>query len=311
MAPIIQPDALKALMGTPGLVIVDARGGPDARKNFEAQHIPGAIFVDLETDLSDIGVDAKDGGRHPLPDPVRFTGFLRGIGIQPDTHVVVYDDRSGAMGAARFWWMLRALGHTRVQVLNGGLAAAVREGLAVNADAGESSATETPMPRPSHEKNERIWAENTEGMGLPKEIKGWKLTEDRINWGLPTASMEEVAAATDDAAACIIDVREPERYGGLTEPYDLVAGHIPGAVNIFYGGNLDAEGHFLPPEQLRAKYRHIAERYGVQQVIVHCGSGVTACHTLLAMDQAGLGIPLLYVGSYSEWIRNGKPVVGQ
>ena len=272
------------LMGSGNLLLIDARGGPDAAKNYQVQHIPGAIFVDLETDLSDIGKEAKNGGRHPLPDPAAFTRFLRGIGIQPNTHVVVYDDRFGAMAAARFWWMLRALGHEKVQVLDGGLAAALKAQV------------------PAASGIEKHATGETEAAGLSHDEK----TQD---WKLPLASMEEVSAASGDPSRLIIDVREPERYRGETEPYDLVAGHIPGAVNIFYGSNLDENGYFLSPGQLQAKYEPLFKKYGIRHIILHCGSGVSACQTLLAMDYAGLGIPSIYVGSYSEWIRNGKPVV--
>ena len=187
----------------------------------------------------------------------------------------MYDDKNGANAAARFWWMLTALGHTAVQVLDGGMAAAVAAGFPT------SSTVPRPAPGPAY-------AQST--------------------WSLPLASVEEVAQAAHDPASLLIDVRDTSRYRGEQEPIDKIAGHIPGAVNIPFTDNLDGEGFFLPPALLRKKYAAALNNRPVEAVIVHCGSGVTACHTLLALAYAGLPVPKLYVGSWSEWSSNGRPV---
>lgn len=256
-------------------VIIDARGGEDARRRYETLHLEGARFADLDTDLAHIRENLAEGGRHPLPEPGAFARLLGDLGIAPDTPVVVYDDKNGANAATRFWWMLRAAGHKEVGVVDGGLEAAVK--------AGFPTGGELPGPK--------------------------KLTPYPFKtWMLPTVNMEQVERMAADETCLVIDVREAERYRGETEPYDPVAGHIPGAVNIPYTGNMDARGHFLDPAQLHEKYSRAIGGRPLNKVVVHCGSGVTACHSLLAMELAGLGIATLYTGSFSEWCRNDKPI---
>ncbi|UOQ52208.1 sulfurtransferase [Hymenobacter cellulosivorans] len=274
MQPLISASELSHRLATEPLVLLDARSGPDARARYQAAHLPGALFVDLERDLAHPTDNAAQGGRHPLP-PVRdFSHLLGCLGISPETPVVVYDDKSGANAAARTWWMLRSAGHAAVQVLDGGLSAAQAAGLALT-DAVEQSSPVSPYP-----------------------LTGWQL---------PLAPTAKVQEASETGSALIIDVREAPRYRGETEPIDLVAGHIPGARNVPFAGNLDAAGQYLPAAELRQKYEAVLDGRPAEQVIVHCGSGVTACHTLLAFDQAGLPIPRLYVGSWSEWSRNDFP----
>lgn len=280
MGPLIQAYDYKRLFiaGQREHVLIDARSGSDAAEKYMAMHLKGALHADLDHDLSNISEDAKNGGRHPLPATDSFAFLLGQLGIGPDTHVVVYDDKSGANAAARFWWMLRATGHAAVQVLDGGYEAALRAGIPGSLKAEMA------------QKNE------------PYLFGTWKL---------PIASMEQVQKASTDDRFLIIDVREAERYRGETEPYDIIAGHIPGAVNIPYHQNLDRDGFFHPPKYLREHFLKLTGNHDMDHVIVHCGSGVTACHTLLALDHAGLGIPALYTGSYSEWIRNNKPIITQ
>ncbi|ARS37772.1 sulfurtransferase [Pontibacter actiniarum] len=275
MVPIIKPHALLSLGQKQNLVLVDVRTGPDARLKYNAAHLKGALYVDLEQDLANKNASPADGGRHPLPGINRFSSLLGQLGIAPESHVVVYDDKYGANAAARFWWMLRAAGHTQVQVMDGGYQAAVAVGVPTGA------AAETPAARAPY----------------PFEA-----------WHLPTADINQTANAARAAASLVIDVRAPERFRGEKEPIDLVAGHIPGAVNIPFTTNLDASGFFVPPGQLYTRYRKALCNRKAEDVVVHCGSGVTACHTMLAMDYAGLGIPQLYVGSWSEWSRNERPV---
>ena len=275
MRPIISPADLLALYRQKNFTLIDARSGPKAKENYEKEHLKGALWVDLEQDLSEKAGNAAQGGRHPLPPVAKFARLLGQLGITPESHLVVYDDKSGANAAARFWWMLRAVGHEKIQVVDGGYQAAIDAGFPVNA----GSETSTPTT------------------AYPADT-----------WQLPLAEIEEVALAAQAPHAMVIDVREPGRYAGEFEPIDLVAGHIPGAINIPFADNLDANGFYLSPEKLQAKYTEVLSNIDPDNVIVHCGSGVTACHTLLAMAQAGREIPKLYVGSWSEWSRNERPI---
>jgi thiosulfate/3-mercaptopyruvate sulfurtransferase len=274
MRPLISPVELLALSSTKPIVIVDAGTGRDVRERYAALHLRGAFPVDLDQDLAAPVTNAAIGGRHPLPELPAFARLLGQLGIDQETHVVVYDDKSGA-NAARFWWMLTAVGHLAVQVVDGGLPAALAAGFPA------SSGPETPVA------------------GAPYPV---------TPWGLPTVTIEEVEQAAQSGAHLIIDVREAARYRGETEPIDLVAGHIPTAVNVPFSGNLAADGTFLTPEVLQNKYLALLQGRKPSEVTVHCGSGVTACHTLLAMAQAGLPIPNLYVGSWSEWSRTERPI---
>lgn len=271
LSPIISAEEL-ILLPKDKIILIDA--GP-SRERYEQQHFEGALFADLNSDLANVPEDAINGGRHPLPAPEYFAKVLGRLGISPESHVIVYDDKNGANPAARFWWMLRAAGHKKVQVLDGGLQAAITVGFQV------SNKAETSQ-----------------------SVNAYPFTR----WELPTADMQEVESFASDSSYLVIDVRDKERFDGLTEPIDLVAGHIPGAINIPFTTNLDSEGMFLSPRILREKYKSAFGKIPLENVTVHCGSGVTACHTLLALDHAGLGIPKLYVGSWSEWSRNGKTI---
>lgn len=275
MAPVIKAEELLQLKQQKELVLIDARAGKDAREQYSQNHLAGALFVDLEQQLATKTANAANGGRHPLPTPKKFATVLNALGISPSSHVIIYDDKNGSNAAARFWWMLRAAGHEQVQVLDGGMNAAVATGFPV-------SSTEEQL----------------------KTGGTYELTE----WKLPQANIEEVEQAAQQDDHLVIDVRDAYRYNGESEPIDLVAGHIPGAVNIPFAGNMDKDGFFLPPEELLKKYQAALENKKPENIIVHCGSGVTACHTILAMDYAGLEIPRLYVGSWSEWSRTDRPV---
>lgn len=270
--PLIPANNLLKLQDDPSLVLIDAGFGSE---KYLQKHLSGARYVDLNRDLSSIKEDPADGGRHPLPDPIAFGKTLEKLGISPDSRVVVYDDKQGAMSAARFWWMLKAIGHRQVQVLDGGMQAAEKAGFPTKS--GQESYSST-VPYPASE------------------------------WHLPLANLKEVASKAKDPDSRVIDVREAARYLGETEPIDLIAGHIPGAINVPFSENLDSTGHFLPADIVRKKYSSLLPISSAENTLVHCGSGVTACHTLLAMAHAGLGIPKLYVGSWSEWSRNNLPV---
>lgn len=273
MLPLINAAELKQL-SPQNYILIDARGFGNSRERYEEGHLKGALYVDLE-DLAEHTDNPAQGGRHPLPTTGNFAILLGSLGITPQSHVVVYDDKAAANPAARFWWMLKALGHKKVQVLNGGLQAAV--------DAGFALSTEIPIkPQPTD-------------YPVPATFKG-------------TATIDEVAKAAQNPDYIVIDVRETPRYLGQTEPLDLVAGHIPGAVNVPYNTNLNKDSRYLPAEELHAHYSNALGNLAPGNVIVHCGSGVTACHTLLALEQAGLSGARLYVGSWSEWSRRELPV---
>lgn len=263
MGPLIAPESLR-----PGMIVIDAR--PD-RAAYEAGHLEGAIHADLQSQLSsasDPGFDPKHGGRHPLPPIERWTRLLGEWGIAPESQVVVYDEADGSNAASRAWWMLRAVGHEHVAVLDGGYRAAVGAGLPV------STAPARPQPREPY-------------------------PADR--WQLPAVTMDDVERLRPGWK--ILDVRSAPRFRAETEPIDPVAGHIPGAVNLFFGENM-RDGRFKSAGELRAQYEALLDGTPPEQLIVHCGSGVTACHTLLALDAAGLPGASLYVGSWGEWCRN-------
>lgn len=275
LSPLIEAEELVNTYQSKGIILIDARTGVDAYKKYLHEHLRGALFVDLEKDLADIKANVAIGGRHPLPSPQNFAQFIGELGINTESHVVVYDDKNGANAAARFWWMLRSIGHKKIQVLNGGYDIAIRAGFPIAAG---------------------------------KETAAKKGIYKAHTWQSPTATMGEVEKAVADPLFTVIDVREKIRYDGEHEPIDLVAGHIPGAINIPFTNNLDKNGLFLSPAELRDKYLQLLQGIKPEDTIVHCGSGVTACHTILAMDAAGLSLPALYTGSWSEWSRNNLPV---
>lgn len=275
LSAIINATELQAIYKTENILLVDASNGPNTRLNYENKHLEGAIFADANTQLATIETDVAIGGRHPLPSIEDFSKTLGDIGITPQIWVVVYDDKNGANAAARFWWMLRAIGHEKVQVLNGGVQAAEKIGFPINSE---------PVSIAKTEK-------------YPCTTWQWLLV-----------SIDEVENAAQLPSHKVIDVREAYRYNGESEPIDLIAGHIPGAINFPFTENLDENGLFLAPEILKDKYSAILAESSAENAIVHCGSGITACHTLLAIHHAGFTMPKLYVGSWSEWSRNDKPI---
>lgn len=259
----------------PATILIDVRAGANAHERYLAGHLPNAILATLDDDLASHPADAAVGGRHPLPSLKDFAATLSRWGVTPGSHVVVYDDKNAAMGGARLWWMLRSIGHINVQVLNGGLKAATDEGIVLSAD-GYKPAAAGLYPIPEQYQH--------------------------------TVDIEEVKAAAKADDRLVIDVREGQRYLGHTEPLDLVAGHIPGAVNLFYSNSLSPEGKYLTSQALATLYKDIVGDVKPENVVVHCGSGVTACHTLLGMEHAGITGPKLYVGSWSEWSRRDLPI---
>lgn len=272
ISPIIQPEELLKL-NSENYILIDASAG--AKKRYDESHLSGALYIDLNTDLANIN-DFAIGGRHPLPPIEQFAETLGKFGIDSNSHVIIYDDKNGSNAAARFWWMLKAVGHKKAQVLNGGFEAAIKVGF------------------PSDSLKPEVAPKN------PYPV---------ISWQLPLAYIDEVELASKTDNQTIVDVRDADRFNGLTEPIDLIAGHIPNAINIPFTGNLDENGLFLSPSILKEKYSEALADAKPENIIVHCGSGVTACHMLLAMAYADLEIPKLYVGSWSEWSRNNKDMV--
>lgn len=235
------------------------------KREYEESHLPGAVFLDVEEHLS----AAEGPGRHPLPDRAQFAALLGSLGIEPDHHVVVYDQGPGAI-AARLWWMLRHLGHEKVSVLDGGFARWRESGYITTGI--------VPTPEP---------AAYEPGEG-------------------PTAVMDRENLLSKLDEVQVIDAREAERYRGEGETVDPVAGHIPTARSAPYDGNLTEEGVFKSPDDLAARFAALGldpER----PIVSSCGSGVTACHNILALRMAGYPEPILYPGSWSDWSASSLP----
>ena len=271
-SPVIQIEEFTEIQDQENVLLIEAGS---SRENYSKKHLENAFYLDLNEDLSEVLENAKNGGRHPLPKIENFAKTLVKIGAKKDSHFVIYDDKNGANAAARLWWTLRSVGFKKVQVLNGGLQTAEKSGL------------KTTSEIPVSNKSENL---------------------ELTNYQLPQKNLEEVKESSITKDKIIIDVRETARYNGEIEPIDLVAGHIPNAINIPFSANLDENGLFKSPEILKDQYFKILEGKNSEDIIVHCGSGVTACHTLLAMEYAGLEIPNLYIGSWSEWSSNELPI---
>jgi thiosulfate/3-mercaptopyruvate sulfurtransferase len=265
---LISAESLHALLGDARLRLFDCRFDlmrpDDGRARYEAGHLEGAFYAHLNRDLS--ASPTPGSGRHPLPEPEVFEARLRSWGVNSDSQVVAYDD-TGGMYASRLWWMLRWLGHEAVAVLDGGLRRWMQLGLPLTGD--------LPLPGPGN------------FTARPRHSLA--------------ADAREVLAAASDARRVVLDARAPERYRGEVEPIDAVAGHVPGARNHPFALNLDPEGRFLAPEALRLAFAPSLRGVPVAGVVAMCGSGVTACHLLLALEHAGLTGARLYPGSWSEW----------
>jgi thiosulfate/3-mercaptopyruvate sulfurtransferase len=275
---LIDVDSLAALK-VPA-VLLDCRSDlsePGAgRRAYAAGHIPGARYADLNLDLS--SPVTLGGGRHPLPSPDALADFFAAAGIGDETQVIAYDDANGSF-AARAWWLLRWLGHDAVAVLDGGFKAWVAAGGAAGGAPLESG--ESP-PAP----------------GRAKPSFTVRLRPETV------LTAADVQRALEDPRRLLVDARAAERFAGTVEPLDRVAGHVPGAVNHPFTANLREDGRFLPAGELRRRW--LARLGGTEPsaAILMCGSGVTACHNILAMTSAGLPGGKLYAGSWSEWIRD-------
>ncbi len=273
---LVDGATLQQHLGDPAWCVVDLRhqlaDTGYGERVYAASHIPGAVFLHLDRDLS--GPLTGKNGRHPLPDPERLKACLGAAGIGNDTQVVVYDDAQG-MIAGRLWWLLRWLGHSRVAFLDGGFPLWQAEGRTVDSIVPSRAPTQFA--------------------------------------GMPDATMLIDAAALlaslDSPELCLIDARGPDRFRGENETIDPVAGHIPGARNRCFKDNLEPDGRFKPAAVLRAEYLALMAGAASSQVVAQCGSGVSACLDLLAMEIAGLHGARLYAGSWSEWCSDpARPV---
>lgn len=274
---LVTADQLAAHLTDERWVVIDCRfnlAEPEAGQRAYTQgHIPNARYAHLDRDLS--GPRTAGSGRHPLPDPTALAARLGSWGIGNDTQVVTYDDGPGAF-AARLWWLLRWQGHPAVAVLDGGWTAWTAQNFPVN------SAKVDITPRHFARRPALAQAVDTTFVA---------------------------ALCAKEARGSLVDVRSPARYAGYNEPIDKVAGHIPSAVNIPFERNLSEHGTFRTAEQLRELYTPHLPPTGAPDLVAMCGSGVTACHTLLALEHAGLTGAKLYAGSWSEWITDpSRPV---
>ena len=278
---LIEPSELAANSGDENWAILDCRfdlARPEwGASAYSAGHVPHALYAHLDRDLSSAVTPTT--GRHPLPRIEAFVATVGGWGIDEGVQVVAYDQNNGAY-AARLWWLLRWVGHTHVAVLNGGFAAWQQAGLPVS--------TQPDIRRPRRFSPGPAEAGVVSTHELEKLLAGGQLANGR---------------------RALIDARSADRFAGQNETIDPVAGHIPGARNHPFAHNLDAQGRFLSAQTLRSKWQETLRGVAPSEAISMCGSGVTACHNLLALEVAGLPGAQLYAGSWSEWIREpARPV---
>ncbi len=269
---LISTSDLRTHLYNPNLIILDCRfdlNDPELGfSKYRENHIPGAIYANLNRDLSSPIISGKTG-RHPLPEITALSDIFSKWGITANTQVIAYDDRGGAI-AARLWWLLKWLGHQKVAVLDGGFPKWKAENLPTD-NSIVTPKTKQFSPQPN---------------------------EDLIT------SIKEVEKFITDQAICLVDSRTPERYSGKEEPIDPIAGHIPGAINLPFIDNLNEDGIFKSQKELSERFSEIAEHFPSNEITFYCGSGVTASHNILAMYHAGYNMPKLFPGSWSEWITN-------
>ena len=265
---LISTDVLAEHLVNPSWLIADCRYNLNdetwGRAQYESAHIPGAVFVDIAHDLA--GPRTGTNGRHPLPPLEDMAATFARLGIADDIQVIAYDQEAGAF-ASRLWWMLRYLGHDAVAVVDGGFAKWTREGRPVR------GGVDTRRPAPF----------------IPRLRKEMRVT------------VGETLAHLGDPSVLLIDARSPDRYAGKPDPLDTIYGHIPGARNRYYRDNVDDAGTMRSGRELRTDFEKVLAGSPASQAVMYCGSGITACHNLLAMEHAGLRGARLFAGSWSEW----------
>lgn len=271
---LISKEELSKNLDNPHFVIIDCRFSlADPMEGWslhKASHIPRAQYANLDTDLSSPFIKGKTG-RHPLPEVKEITQKIEEYGIDNSSQVIIYDQSHGGI-AARLWWLLKWLGHEKVAVLDGGWKAWVEANL--------STSNESFIPKKGH-------------------FEPTLLINAQVD-------INFVDTIRNDENYCLIDSRTAARYRGEIEPIDPIAGHIPGAISAPFPENLDENGHFLSKEKLRERFENLKGKISSDKIVFYCGSGVTACHNLLAYEHAGLGRAKLFVGSWSGWIADGK-----
>ncbi|PKN84097.1 MAG: sulfurtransferase [Chloroflexi bacterium HGW-Chloroflexi-8] len=274
---LIEVNELFKNISNPDYIIIDCRFDLSNENwgysDYLKGHIPGAQYADLNKNLS--SPITLSTGRHPLPNSEKFIAFLSELGIDKNKTVVVYDASYGSY-AARLWWLLRAYGHSSIVLLNGGFQAWTAAGFSIES-----------------------------GIALKNSSKF--VGDFSVEYMIDQESIEK---NINDEKFLLIDARSPQRFAGIEEPIDSVAGHIPGAINIFHQTHLDQNGFLLPNNKLEEIYSFIGKNVIEEHVVLYCGSGVTSCFNLFAMAHIGYEKPKLYAGSWSEWIRNSEhPVV--
>lgn len=274
---LMDVQAVSEMLGESRFRLVDCRfnlAQPlEGHTEYLQAHIPGAVYANLDQDLAaPIGAST---GRHPLPEVENFARTLAKWGVDNETHMLVYDQKSGAI-AARLWWMLRWLGHKKVSLIDGGFAA---------------------------------WVEGGYPVERGRTVHGRRDFMPVSEVGRVVTTAEMVSNLQQDGMPALIDARDSNRFAGVSEPIDAVAGHIPGAVNFPVARSLDTSGRWLSRELLQQRWQQILSPLPETRWIAMCGSGVTACHLALSAEYAGFAAPGLYVGSWSEWIRDpARPV---
>jgi len=266
-----------AALSPDGVLIVDCRfdlaDPAKGERDYQAEHIPGAVFAHLDRDLSDLSRVPLGLGRHPLPSEAAFSAVLSRLGWRPGLQVVSYDASNGSLAAARLWWLLRLCGMREAAVLDGGYAAWKAAKLPVSQAVPACEPTQVSV----HYQSSQVVLDHAAIRSMPDDL--------------------------------LIDARATPRYRGDVEPIDRVAGHVPGAANRPFTDNLQADGRFKSPAQLREEFRAVLGEHAPEHVVHMCGSGVTACHNLLAMEHAGLAGSRLYAPSWSGWISDAsRPV---
>jgi thiosulfate/3-mercaptopyruvate sulfurtransferase len=274
---LLRADDLASHLNDPAWVIFDCRHDlvdhAKGERLYRDGHVPGAHFAAVETAMS--GAKTGKNGRHPLPEPAAIAEFFARHGVTRESTIVAYDD-AGGLYAARLWWLARWIGFSRVALLDGGWPKWISEGRPVS--------REVPGPTPTGVENVSA---------APAQV-----------W-----SAADVQRLLSDATCALIDARAGERYRGEVEPMDPVAGHIPGALNRFYKANLNADLTFRPAEEIRREFEVLVDGRAPERVGHQCGSGITACANIFAMEYAGLAGSKLYAGSWSEWVADpSRPV---
>lgn len=289
---LIDPASLFTLIQAGTCIVFDVRHDlSDHQAGFRAwssAHIPGAVFLDHERDLC--APKTGKNGRHPLPALADFAALMRFHGVTPGVHVVIYDASHGAF-AAHLWWMLRWMGHENVSLLDGGWAAWQSAGLPVASGAGQQGSA------------------GVSRSGVVSQGVANSLSATDISPAMSTVDAARILQNMTQPEFVVIDARAENRFRGETEPMDPVAGHIPGALNRPNTLNCQADGRFLPADQLRAAFEGLLAGRAPTAVVHQCGSGITACHNLFAMELAGMSGSALYPGSWSEWCTDpSRPV---